>query len=234
MRVEPHTIGSIMHVIKRGTRGLKIVKDTEDYNNFVRSLFYLNDTYSNENWKRDIAGLGLFERPAHWPEREPLVNILAWTLLPNHFHLLLRENVEGGIAKFMQRLCGSMTKNFNDKYDERGSLFQGGYKAKIVGKGVYLQQLIWYVLVKNVLELYPGGIAAVIKNFDKAWKWGLEYKYSSFRDSMHKKQSSLIVDKEGLVQIECLRPSFKKEAKELLALRHFRSEEMRALALEDW
>lgn len=234
MRVEPHTIDSIMHVIKRGTRGTAIVKDAEDRTNFMRALFYLNDTYTNENWKRDTATLGMFERPLHWPEREPLVNILAWTLLSNHFHLLLQERIEGGISKFMQRLCGSMTKNFNDKYKERGSLFQSSYKGKIVGKDVYFRQLVWYVLVKNLMEIYPGGINTAIKNFNQAWEWGLKYKYSSFGVSLRGETSPLIEDSEGLIKEVCRSSVFQKDSKDLLALHHFRSEELKNLALEEW
>ncbi|MBC7836508.1 transposase [Acetobacteraceae bacterium] len=234
MRVEAHTVGSIMHVIKRGTRGVKIVKDAEDYTNFIRALFYLNDTYTNENWKRDTAAFSMFERPPLWPEREPLVNILAWTLLPNHFHLIIQERVEGGIAKFMQRLCNSMTTNFNKKYHEKGSLFQGSYKGRTVGKDTYLRQLVWYVMVKNVLELYPGGITAAVKNFNRAWEWGLQYKYSNFGTAIQGKMSPLIEDKERLIKTICQSPAFKKDSKETLKLLHFRSEELKSLALEEW
>jgi len=223
-----------MHVIKRGTRGIKIVQDKEDRIRFMRSLYYLNDVYSNENWKRDTMFVGLFERPVSWPEREPLVNILAWTLLPNHFHLLLQERTEGGIAKFMQRLCNSMTKSFNEKYKEKGSLFQSSYKGKVVANDVYFRQLVWYVLVKNVLEQYPGGIADALKNYNKAWEWGLSYEYSSFGASVSGEVLALTADEEGLIAEVCRSKTLKKEAKGLLSAYKFRSDELKALALETW
>lgn len=233
-RVEPHTVGSIMHVIKRGTRGIEIVQDKEDRIRFMRSLYYLNEIYSSENWKRDTATLGLFERPASWPEREPLVNILAWTLLPNHFHLLLQERTNGGIAKFMQRLCNSMTKSFNEKYKEKGSLFQSSYKGKTVADDIYFRQLVWYIIIKNVLELYPGGITAVLKNYDKAWEWGLSYEFSSFGFSVSGEASPLIADEEGLIAGVCRSKTLKKDAKGLLSSYKFRSDELKAIALESW
>lgn len=223
-----------MHVLKRGTRGVKIVKDEEDHQRFIRAMFYLNDVYMDENWKRDTAALGVFERPAHWPERKSLVAILAWTLLPNHFHLVLQERTKGGIAKFMQRLCNSMTTSFNKKYREKGSLFQSAYKGKAVAADVYLRQLVWYVLVKNVLELYPGGITAAIKNFNKAWNWGLAYAYTSFGTSMRGEASPLAEDPDDLVKTICHSSAFKKEAKKMLKLHQFRSEELKKLALEEW
>src|SRR3989344_1098938 len=102
MRVEPHGVGSIMHILKRGTRGVSIVRDEKDRTNFIRSLHYLNDANFHEHWKRDTAGVGFFEWPQGWESQEKLVDILAFTLLPNHFHILLQERLEGGIAKFMQ------------------------------------------------------------------------------------------------------------------------------------
>ena len=116
MRVEPYGEGSILHVTKRGTRGLDIVRDVADRDWFERSLFYLNDTFSDENWRKAAAQLNPFGRPEQWPEREPLVHIIAWTLMPNHFHLLIQEIRAGGLSKFMQRLCGSMSSSFNVKY----------------------------------------------------------------------------------------------------------------------
>ncbi|HVW83016.1 MAG TPA: hypothetical protein VHC68_03705 [Candidatus Paceibacterota bacterium] len=104
MRVEPHDVGSFLHITKRGARGAEIVRDESDRIGFTRSLFYLNDTYSDENWRKSLSGLGMFERPADWPEREPLVRIHAWTLMPNHFHILAEQIRDGGVAKFMQRL----------------------------------------------------------------------------------------------------------------------------------
>ena len=223
-----------MHVLTRGTRGVNIVRDVADRTQFLRSLYYLNDIYANDNWKRDIAPLGMFERPSHWPEQEPLVNILAFTLMPNHFHLLLEERTESGIAKFMQRLCGSMSKSFNKKYREKGSLFQSSYKGKTVAQDTYLRQLVWYILVKNTLDLYPGGINAALTNFEEAWEWGLEYRFSSFGGSVTKTSSSVVADKEGLISNICLSSSFKKDAKGFLKMHKFRSEELKVLALEGW
>src|SRR3989344_2655516 len=181
MRVEPHGIDSILHVTKRGARGLDIVRDEHDRHRFGKLLFYLNDTFSDTNWIDALKYRRPLERPEHWPEREPLVRILAWTLLSNHFHLLLEEIREGGTAKFMQRLCGSMSAASNSKYSETGSIFQGSYRCKTVDDDSYLRYLTFYIQVKNVFDMYPGGLAKAISNFEKAWEWALQYPYSSLR-----------------------------------------------------
>lgn len=216
MRIEPYGIGSIVHVVKRGTRGMEIVRDSADRERFLQLLFYLNDSYNDNNWRKAITGLALFERPSWWPAREPLVRILAWTLTSNHFHLLLEEIKEGGISKFMQRLCGSMSSHFNAKYQERGSIFQGAYRSRTVSEDSHLRYLVFYIQVKNVLELFPGGLEQALNNFDEAWKWALNYDFSSF-SSYAAREDSPITESELIRELYPDTKAFKNEVRELLA-----------------
>ncbi|OHB06398.1 MAG: hypothetical protein A3B16_00335 [Candidatus Zambryskibacteria bacterium RIFCSPLOWO2_01_FULL_45_43] len=218
MRIEPYTTDSIIHVMKRGARGMDIVGGKTDKWYFIKSLFLLNDAYSDRNWHRETAGLPLFKRPDHWPERNSLTRILAWVLMPNHFHLLLQEKSEGGTAKFMQRLCGSMSLCFNLKYKNNGSIFQGAYKAKVVDDDSYLRHLLFYIQVKNVLELYPGGLVAALKNFDKAWEWALKYPFSSLPVYVFGSSSPILGDDQGLISQVHKEALSKQDAYEMLKL----------------
>lgn len=219
MRVEPHSVGSIVHVIKRGTRGMKIVRDTKDCERFVRALFYVNDTHTDPHGLREAIDTMPPDRPTSWPERDPLVSVLAWTLLSNHFHLLLQETREGGIAKYMQRLCGSMTVCFNTKYQEKGSLFQGGYRGVVVDAQAHLGYLAFYILVKNVLDMYPGGVTAASKDFGAAWEWARRYPYSSLRDYLEGADSPILDDADGIIgSIIGNSADYKEEAREFLDL----------------
>lgn len=217
MRVEPFGIGSVIHVTNRGGHGADIVHDEEDRARFKQSLYYLNDKHVDPYWHSKVANIFPFSRPDEWPEREPLVRILAWTLLSNHFHLLLQEIVEGGTAKFMQRLGGSLSMCFNAKYNERGSLFQGSYRAKLVNEDEHRNYLVFYVLVKNVLEMYPGGLLAAYADFDQAWNWATRYPHSSFQDYFSGQPAIITDDSESLIH-SSISPAaqYKKEAKELL------------------
>ena len=58
-----------------------------------------------------------------------LVSIIAYSLLPNHYHLLLKQEVDNGISQFMQKLGTSYTMYFNQQEKRSGSLFQGKFKA---------------------------------------------------------------------------------------------------------
>jgi len=160
---------------------MPIVRDEKDKKRFARLLYYVNDTYQDPNWERATQEMGAFDRPEIWPERVPLVKVLAWSLMPNHFHLLLRESTEKGISKFMQRLCGSMSTHFNAKYHEQGSIFQGSYKGKTANSrgDQYLRLLAVYVMIKNPFRVVCRGLTKAIHKFDDAYDWATKHSYSS-------------------------------------------------------
>lgn len=194
MRVEPYSVGSFLHVVKRGARGIDIVRDESDRWRFLRILFLLNDKHFKSDWHFESTGNGLFSRPSSWSPREPIVDILAYTLMPNHFHLILQEIQEGGVSLFMKRLGQSMTNHANEKYGEKGSLWQGAFKSRTIDVDGYFRYVSAYVMVKNSFELYPeGGLQASQKNFDVAWEWAKDYKFSSLGDYAGARSSSAIL-----------------------------------------
>ena len=192
MRIQPFGVGSFVHVVKRGARGLPITRDEKDRERFVRLLYYLNDEHQSEFWELDVRHIKDLQWPKQWPEHRPLVKVIAWTLMPNHFHLLLQEIQDAGVSRFMQRLCGSMSRHFNEKYEETGSIFQGSYRSRTIDTDRYLRWALSYVLVKNVFELYPGGYDRAVRKFDSAWKWGVEkYAFSGLREVTYPKKPSI-------------------------------------------
>ncbi len=185
MRRDPYSVGSYVHIMKRGTRGTKIVRDEDDQWRFLKLLRYLNDDNTPRNWEREIGPDNIrsgFSRPDHWTKQKPYVSILAFCLMDNHFHLLVRENLEDGISKFMQRLCTSMATYFNAKYDEEGTLFQSSYKARTVQDDDYLQYLIAYINVKNPFQTFPGGLAHALREYDEAFMKARSYQFASLID----------------------------------------------------
>lgn len=187
MRKEPYSIGSYVHVIKRGTRGLPIVKDEGDRQRFVLMLRHLNDQFYPNNWFEDLREANLmrsFTRPTHWPPQNRLVEIICFCLVDNHFHLLLKEIIESGISAFMKRLGIAMTKYFNEKYKEKGSLFQSSFRSRTVDEDEYFQYVSAYIQVKNSLDLLPGGLKSATKNFNQAFKWAENYSYGSLGEFM--------------------------------------------------
>lgn len=236
MRVEPFLVGDYAHVYNRGNRKQNIFIDEKDMWRFLQGLRFFNDSHSSANILRQITskkatkvvevGLQQFQQqpesvfrtgwPKDWPERNPLVKILCYCLMPNHFHLLLQEIREGGISKFMQKLGGGYTKYSNLKHKEVGRVFQGGYKCRTVKENqFYLEYLSVYIQVKNVLELFPGGIEGALKDIDKAFEFAEVYKFSSFPDFIGKRKS-LIIDKDIFEDIFSTLEDYKKFAKEII------------------
>lgn len=184
MKKEPFFVGDLVHVFNRGNRKQEIIRDEKDKLYFLQALYYLNDSHSISNIFRELndlfrSDLNRFEWPSGFPKHDPLVKIHAVILKKNHFHLILEEIREEGISEFMRKIGIGMTCRFNKRYKETGKLFQGGYKARRVGKDNYLQYLSVYIHVKNTFEMYDGGIENAMKNFDDAYEFAKKYRYSS-------------------------------------------------------
>lgn len=174
---------------------MDIVHTDDDRWRFLKLIRYLNDANVPRNWERDISPEHIrnnFARPQQWGEAQPYVSILAHCLKNNHFHLFLLEQMEGGISKFMQRVSRSMAAHHNAKYDGSGVLFQGPYRAKVVDDDRHFQHLAVYINIKNVLEMYPDGLKAAVKNLDDAYAWAVRYPFSSTADFAGERKSSII------------------------------------------
>ena len=216
MRVEPFTLDSYIHTIKRGARGLPIVADDADRWRFLRLLFYMNDEYLDENWDQVTKQNDLFHRPDWWPERSAIVRILGFTLMSNHVHLILQEIRAGGVSMFMRKVSQSMTNHHNEKHHQRGSLFQGSYKSRTIQSDEYLRYVAVYVMVKNTFELYPlGGLGGAMQNFEAAWSWAISYPFSSLGEYTSGRIFP-IIEKEILGEIYSNPKDFKKFAREVI------------------
>lgn len=170
---ESFGVDSYAHVYTRGVKKLPIYRQKKDLCRLLLNFYYFNhaDRMPN-NWRRELKVTGdpaHFEWPDAWGERQPIVSILAFSIMPNHLHLMIKEIVEGGISKFMHRVSMSYSKFINEKYEESGSLFQGAFKSRLIENDNDFRNLAVYIMVKNPFELYPGGLRHAIENFDDAY-----------------------------------------------------------------
>lgn len=221
MRVEPYGIDSYLHVIKRGAHAMPIVLDEMDKWRFILLLRHINDENFSEYWFRDLMNAKLANtliRPKSWPKQKKIVEILCFCLMDNHFHLLLREIIDGGVSMFMQKLGTSMSMHYNEKYEEKGTIFQGAYKAKVVDNDNYLRYLSAYIQVKNTFELYPGGAEKAAREFDKSYNWACKFIYSSLGEYNGDRNSG-IIDKGLLGEIFSKPQDYKKFARDFIASR---------------
>lgn len=151
--------------------------DKKDYEHFLFLMYVCNTTKSIElrNIKEDFV------------QGETIVNIGAYCLMPNHFHLLVQEKADGGISKYMLKLMTSYSMYFNKKYTRTGKLYEGVFKSVYINKDTYLKYLYSYI------HLNPAKI--INKNWKEKDKRGdlknllnyvFNYQYSSLKEYLNK------------------------------------------------
>jgi len=118
---------TIYHVYNRGVEKRTIFLDNQDRVRFINSLALFNTTNLNPNISRAVQNT--FTTGVRLKSDEQLTEIMAFCLMPNHFHLMIRPRVDQGMSKFMQKLGTGYTNYFNLRYQRVGSLFQGKYKS---------------------------------------------------------------------------------------------------------
>jgi putative transposase len=142
------------HIYNRGTDKRDIFLDEDDYLRFLKSMTEFNTSKIDGGLYRKFLreradGKGCDQGSASNLEAEPLsdplVEFICYCLNPNHYHFIVRQLVENGIAKFMQRLGTSYTMYFNTKNNRNGVLFQGKFKAAQITSFEHLLWLSVYV-----------------------------------------------------------------------------------------
>jgi REP element-mobilizing transposase RayT len=146
--------GAIHHVYARGIEKRDIFLDDTDRDSFLRRV-----------------GANL----SRWGMRCP-----AWSLMPNHFHLLLQSDT-GSLPSFMRCLLTGYSKYFNERHKRVGHLFQNRYKSPIVEKSRYFLVVVMYIhlnplrsgIVRSVadLEEYPWtGHSKIVRGGPPEWQ----------------------------------------------------------------
>lgn len=111
---------------------------------------------------------------------QPLVKILCYCLMPNHFHLLLKQITDNGIQEFVKKVCGGYTSYFNIKNERQGHLFQGPFKAVLVDKESQFLHLSRYIHL-NALDLFqPEWREGKITDWEGAKNFLEQYPWSSY------------------------------------------------------
>ncbi|MFN3188132.1 MAG: transposase [Candidatus Paceibacteria bacterium] len=167
--------GEFYHVYNRGADKRTLFTTPADYQRFLQTLYLANTP--KQFVLRDVLRLDLSVYAIE--KQDELVAIGAYCLMPNHFHLLITPLVEGGVAKFMNKLGTSYSSYFNKKYDRTGTLFEGRFKAKHASYDEYLKYLYSYIHL-NPIKLMPQTDATNSKELTLDFL--RSYKYSSYQD----------------------------------------------------
>lgn len=140
------------HIYNRGVEKRLIFLDSQDYGVFLN---YLKEYLSPKN--EDELRQKLSDPLTTYKEKDKILKLLrlnnfankltllAYCLMPNHFHLLVKQKTANTIDQFMQSLATRYSLYFNRKYKRVGSLFQSVYKAVLVTSEEQLLHLTRYI-----------------------------------------------------------------------------------------
>ena len=112
------------HVYNRGANGCEIFSDPGNYFYLIRRISKFIQDYQ--------------------------IDLLVYCLMPNHYHFLFRELLDGEISRFIQRLFSSYTQAYNKQQNRCGTLFQGRMKKKYVESPGYALELVRYIHLNPV------------------------------------------------------------------------------------
>lgn len=197
MKRPPFINSHIYHIYNRGVEKRKVFLDDQDRFRFIHDLYEFNDEdpVININYRlqRKQSKYMEVELPYIRKKRKLLVDILVWCLMPNHFHLIIRQRIENGIVLFMQKLGSGYTNYFNQKYKRVGSLFQGRFKAVLVESDNYLLHLSRYIHLNPIELIDPNLKINGIRNLSKSNRFLEKYRWSSYLDYTGRKNFSSLI-----------------------------------------
>lgn len=156
-RLTPFINESYYHVFNRGINRQNIFHNPSDYFHFIKIFEY----YQFGNPKPSFSQYNRF-RIKDFTKNSKIININCYCLMPNHFHLLLKQKEEGGIQEFMRKALNSYTKYYNTKNNHSGPILQGEFKAVLIETDEQLLHLSRYIhlnpyvnRISKTIEAYP-------------------------------------------------------------------------------
>lgn len=155
-RTTPLVNGQFYHVFNRGVEKREIFTNKREYVRFLESTAYYQKANPPTKFSRST------EDQRKSKSDKKIVEIIAYCLMPNHFHLLLQQLQDNGISTFIRKLTNSYTRYFNTKNERIGPLFQGQFKAVRVESDEQLLHLTRYIHLNPLV----GYVVKDLRNFE--------------------------------------------------------------------
>lgn len=210
--------GEYYHIYNRGNSKQKIFLDNKDRERFLKLLYLCNSKeridFNNDIVKRKIDAWD-------FGKGEPIINVGAWVLMPNHFHLYITPRVEktnawrsseNAVSYYMHRVLTAYSKYFNAKYQRTGSLFEGKFKSVHINKDNQAKYLFSYIHLNPLKLVDPKWKEGGIKNKKKALDFLGSYKWSSYLDYLEViRPENKIIDRINFLNYFDTKSDFQKE-----------------------
>lgn len=166
------------HVLNRGVDKRSIFEDDNDKNHFlsIMNFYQYSPTISYSEFKRFSKVTK--EKYLNTLNKEtPIVEIISFCLMPNHFHLLIIQNVENGVQKFMSNLQNSYARYFNLKHKRSGVLFGSVFRAINVKDDEQLLHVMRYIHLNPL----SSGLVKSSELHNYKWSSHVEYLHNTDR-----------------------------------------------------
>lgn len=174
--------GEFFHLYNRGTEKRIIFQDKKDYQHFLFLMYVCNTEKSIE-----LRNIG-----ENFDRGETIVDIGAYCLMPNHFHILVREKIKNGISKYMLKLMTAYTMYFNKKNTRTGKLYEGTFKSTHANKDNYLKYLYSYIHLNPAKIINENWKKDDKRNTENLLGYVFNYPYSSMEE--YKDQNFRIIN----------------------------------------
>ena len=198
--------GETYHVFNRGAHKQPIFIDEQDYRRFQVLLLLANSTepIDTGNVLTKYQGrtlLNLFEREAPTVRQ---ADIFAYSLMSNHFHLVVRQKIDRGISEFMRKVCTGYSMYFNLRHGHSGTLFQGKFKSSHIDTDPYFSWIFSYVHLNPVSMVEPAWSEKQVKDVRRAQNFIDKYSFSSYPDyySTERPERKILALEEGRAYVD--------------------------------
>jgi putative transposase len=185
------------HVYNRGVDRRVTFTNQREYERALQLLWFYQYTaipirYSRYN---EVEGQLKIKYLEQMKASGKLIEIVAYSLMPNHFHLLIKQKQEQGLPKYVANFVNAYTKYFNTKYQRTGALFQGIFKA------VYVESEEQLVHLTRYIHLNPVASRLITINDLATYPWSSHQYYLS-------NTSSDIIEHDTISMIRTLVPDY--------------------------
>lgn len=196
MRKTPFVPGEYYHIYNRTILSVPEFQDNRNAERLALALLLANSTKSTKAFEflRNNKNFSIEDALKITREGEKLVDVLCYSIMPDHYHLLVKELKENGISNFIRKCNISVAKYINIKNDRRGTLFESRFNAKHVGTNEYLLHLSLYIHL-NPLDIISGKEWRTnnLQNWRATKEKLLEYPWSSLRAYLDSDNKDLII-----------------------------------------
>jgi len=207
--------GEYYHIYNRGNSKQKIFLDDKDRERFLK-LLYLCNSKRRIDFRDDIVKKKI--NAWDFEKGESIVDIGAWVLMPNHFHLYITQKTEArlpsgtAITDFLHRVLTAYSKYFNAKYHRTGSLFEDKFKSIHIEKETQAKYLFSYIHLNPIKLIDSTWKEQGIKDKKKVLDFLNSFKWSSYLDYLEVVRSeNKIINKVDFLNYFKTKRDFQKE-----------------------